>query len=233
MKLLRLLIPYLIISCFFSCKKSDELPVSTGTTYFRSSIEPGLIRVFNSGGEITDPTIISQFASDDKYYFDYITIPGNNNGTGLIDSIVFADPIHAVVSSNYQSFSCNVAYQFPLFIFNRMDTSYATTYEETLKNQIDYYIGKIKPQVFYENIISSTANNYVFAHTGIEKFVAIREDNHLAAPLLQFSVHSGPASNSNFSFHRINNTLQPDFFLLLPAGDIIVLSEYRVLYNKR
>jgi hypothetical protein len=149
MKLLRLLIPCLFIYSFFSCKKSETLSVIAGSSYHKSGINSGPIRVFSSDGEITDPGIKNRFERDDKFYFEDITNPYNTAATDLLDSIVFADPLHAVVSADFQSYNCNVAYKYPLIVLSRADTSAGTTNGETLTHQITYYIGKIKPQLFF------------------------------------------------------------------------------------
>jgi hypothetical protein len=233
MKFFLVLAPCVCSLLFFSCKKSDISLVVAGSSYYKSDItSSSAIRVYSSGGEITDPDTKNRFISADGFYFESGANP-SNNGPGILNDILFADAQHAVVNENFQPYNCSIAVKDPLIILSRIDTSRGVTYGEVLTHHVTYYIGKIKPQVFDENISSSSANMYIFGFTGIEKFVAIQENNQLTTPFLQFIVHGINGSGINFGFYRVNNILQPDFYLHLPAGDTVVLREYRVSYKKQ
>lgn len=149
------------------------------------------------------------------------------------DSVVFIDPLHAVISKDHTTYTCNVLNKFPYLICNRPDTIRQLSYGEQYTRQIAYNIVGIKPQVFDENIYSSSGNNYNFSYSSIEKFVLIPEKNQLTAPLLQVIVHGTQGIYSTFQFFRLNNVLQHDFYLRLLAGDTVVLSEYRVFFKKQ
>jgi hypothetical protein len=232
MKLSRLLAPCIFFYSFFSCKKTDLLAISAGTYSKADITASGSVRVFCSAGEIIDPGIRNRFVTDDNSYFES-GANLSNNGLGQLDVITFTDAQTAVVNEDYQSYNCSIATDVPLILFSRIDTSRSFTYDEVRSHQITYYIAKIKPQVFAEDISSSSGNTYVFSFTGIEKFVAIQENNQLKTPFLQFIVHRVTGSGSYFHYYRINNILQPDFYLHLPAGDTVVLREYRVSYKKQ
>ena len=212
----------------FSCKKNDTTQITYPFVYHKSGLKiVSDLRLFSSNGEIRDPELISRFNQQDSSQFTlYANAIGDDHFR--MDSVFLQDPQHAVIKDYNVLKNCIITQAGSILTLTTVDTSIGYSSGDEFTSTPGYYIGRIKPEVYTEYLISSTRGAYSFGFTGREIFVFDRLGGQLAAPIILFIHRKQLQQNMSF----VNNILQEDFYKKMAVGDTLSLKKYLVLYEK-
>jgi hypothetical protein len=218
-----------LLILILSCKENNK---ATSLTYpavfYKSGVEAiGDLRVFSSTGEINNSSVISRFSQYDTSYLNsyanYIS-----SDPQIMDSIDFPNGQSARLHHEGKYLDCLLTIESDLIILTEKNvTSKCCTGAEVLTRSLPYHMSRQKPEVHSESLYSSTGGNYNFSFTGRSKYLLKESNGNLVAPLILYNLHS-----KNFVSGFVNNSLSPDFYSILAAGDTIALKEYQFLFEK-
>lgn len=225
---IRFLVLFFLSTGVFSCDNDEESLVSFPSRFYKSGVEPiGALRVFSSQGPITAKSIVERFTELDKDYLSSSVSSVINEG--IMDTIDFLESQHAVLDHQYSNRHCSMDIEGGIIILSATNISRECCFaDDVFTRSLPYYIGKIKPEVYSEFIISSTRGYYLFAYTGQRKFVLTTSRGRLMAPMIHYIRHSGNTTSTGY----LNNMLQSDFYKHIPPGDTLTLLESRVSFAK-
>lgn len=211
-----------------SCGEKDVQPfVTFPSAYHKVGIDRNndYLRVFASSGEITSKYIINQFLARDSSTFSYLD-KYYGSAADFMDSVEFLDSHNAAVRIYFQhKMNCDISLEDDgLIILTQYDAaSWCCYYDDVFTRTLYYNLIKVKPDVQYEYIYSSTRGLYEFGYVGKQKFVFVKHNNTLVAPFAKFMIHTEYPPPDRYG----NNILHPDFYKNLAKGDTLV---YMVSY---
>jgi hypothetical protein len=225
-RLLFLLLPGVLI---FSCKEDEVELVEYPSAYHKSGVETaGTLRVFSSAGEIKTESVISRFSQYDTANYNYV-IRIIRDYKGFMDTLKFVDSKNAVLNHYYADIDCSLQSQGDLLILSETKiTKQCCSFGEVLTRTLRYYLGKVKPEVQSEYLVSSVRGYYYFGYESRNKYVLTKSHGKLVAPMLQFSVHSASVYDGGF----VNNIFESDGYKHLAEGDTLTIMESNIVFEK-
>jgi hypothetical protein len=213
----------------FSCKEDEVELVEYPSVYHKSGVETaGTLRVFSSAGEINSASVISRFSQYDTANYNY----GNRiirDYPGFMDTLKFVDSKTAILNHHYADIDCSLQSQSDLLILSETRiTKQCCSFGEVLTRTLGYYMGKVKPEVQSEYLVSSLRGYYYFGYESRNKYVLTQSHGKLVAPMIQFSVHSA----SVYDAGSVNNIFESDGYKHLAEGDTLTIMQSNIVFEK-
>jgi hypothetical protein len=225
-----ILVIFIAIIFFSSCKKDDEFLIEPSSLYYKSSIEMlGSMKMYTGNGEIKDPLIIYKYYGLDSAWFisrRKILFPER----GRMDTIRFIDPENARIYDYYSYRDYSITKQNSDLLVTSKSNIQLLISNDVFSKSPMYWINQYKPPVYSEYISSSTGGNYVFGYDTKYLFVLSPAKGIVKANWIIMTVRT---PNNNFQVYSIQNKPDLNFYRSMAATDTVVLQQYVVSYTKQ
>jgi hypothetical protein len=212
---------------FYSCKKEESIPKpAMDKTYFKEKIDKtAKLRLYAVSGEITDATIISRFESDS---YGYLSTYTDNYVQGpKMDSLTFLNEQSARIVDEYASRIFDYSQNKSNIILTQKDTASFSVYGDLYSNSLIYQVGKYKPAIYTEELVSSVGGEYLFTATGKGQYIFFNTNNIISSPLIAMVHYSAGGTRVNL----VNNEFDAGFTGKIPVNDTVVVQLYSVTYQ--
>lgn len=212
----------------FSCNEEEAIMPNSPAMLHKTGLkQTSNLRVFSSNGEIKTRAILNRFEGFDSLYFNYNDRTlGNYNS---IDSLQFMTQGNARLFVYFQWIEYSLSEQENSLVMTRTLQEKVCCYTQVYTQSVEYYLGKIKSDIAYEYIYSSTGGNYLFGYTGRQRSVLQKVGDQWGLPIINYSIHQ---DKTGYSFNGWrNNVLQADFYKHIVAGDTVAIRESVILFD--
>jgi hypothetical protein len=212
---------------FYACKKEESLPsLVFGKTFYKEKIEKdGKIRLFANSGEISDAATISRFETDSYSYLSTYTdyyVQGPK-----MDSLIFVNDKTARIVDDYVSRIFDYSQLKNDIILTQKDTTIFSIYGDLYSNSLIYQVGKYKPAIYSEDLVSSVGGEYLFTAKGKGQYVFNSNANVISTPLIGMVQYSRRSTRIDL----VNNIFDAAFAGKIPLTDTVVVQLYTVTYQ--
>ena len=219
-----------IVICilFIGCQKDEEIPITYSSIYHKTEVKAVWgVRAFSSNGEIKDRSVIRRIIRNIlpnlPIEIEVVSNPGS------LDSVMFIDAQQAILNHGFFNWHCGVRMQSRYSLLTTNDTIEGSTANDELSQSVGYHLGQFKPEIFLENLLSSTRGSYLFGFKARIRYVFTQAKNQLSAPIIFYKHYR---NSGYYASGYINNILQKDFYKNLFPGDTVALQEMAIMYEK-